>query len=130
MTGGVRYIPGKFYDVPEPQPMPDRVAIVAEIAERLLELRDLDQAFPGRLLGKFDQIWRTNPRAFWVCLEVLAGDNANVASLSEIASGLGTDKQNVQQTRRRDFDELAQKFPEAAKVLRQLFARIPNAGKT
>ena len=122
-----RYIPGKLYDVPAPQPLPDKVALVAEIAARLLELREIEQTFPGKLLGKLDKIWRTNPRAFRICLEILAGDRANENSLAEIAKKKGTKKQNISQTRFRDLVELQTTFPEAAEVLRQLFARIPGA---
>ena len=123
----VAYIPGKLYEVPEPLALPDKVALVSEIAERLLELREINATFPGHLMAKLDKIWRTNPRAFWVCLEVLAGDRATEKSLAELAKEMGTDKQNVAQTRRRDLGELAKNFPEAADVLAQLFARVPGS---
>ena len=124
---GVRYIPGKLYEVADPEPLPTSTAIVAEIAERLLELRELDATFPGKLLARLDRIWRANPRAFWTVLEVLSGDHANEKSLAEIAANSGTAKQNVAQTRKRDLAELERTFPEVADVLRQLFGRVSSS---
>jgi len=114
----------------EPEPTPYRAKIVSELADRVADLYEHDQRLCSRLLYALNRIYQTEPGAFLLVVQILAGHADSGKSLAVIGSeqakrrGKSTcSKQNVHQTQLRNLRKLAEIFPNVAKSVAGILGR-------
>lgn len=114
------FIPDKLYEIVERDPLPDDTKIVSELADRFLELKEINTRKPIILLHLLGKVARTSPGALWIVLEILSGGRDLDKSLSEKGKEKSFSKQAIHQKRNRDLAKLDETMPEVAKVLRTI----------
>lgn len=101
----------------EQPPLEERAAIVAEIAERLIELEESHHGMAADLIYKLAQLFQLSPLAFRLALEGLRGNTHGLtASWEEVAGWIGGKKQSHHY-----------RFIQAVKALRATFPQLANA---
>ena len=117
------FIPGKLYEIADPAPLPESVRIVAEIAARLLELREEDPRKPVRLLSQLGRVYRISSSSLWIVCEILAANQAGGKSLAEIGEESFFSKQAIHQRQSRDLAKLREVMPEVAEAISTILGR-------
>ena len=131
----VSFHEGLKYDVPVREESSVKTQIIGEVAMRLIELREIDKTLPFLLMHKLCRVYRIDPFAFWLAVDVLAGDHLLSKSLSERAEEKLESKQALHQRQNRALYALDQAFPEIGESLRAIlatrsFAGVENAKKS
>ena len=100
----------------------DRAAIAGEIAERLLEFRELSSpSYTGAFIQKLATIYTIEPAALWLVLKLLSGDMTQLTiSYADSGKQNGRSKQAVQQETERILIVLKAHYPQAAEAIIQL----------
>lgn len=124
----VAYVPGLAYDIPEREELDQRTQLTSEIAARLLELRDIDATWPFLLMHKLCRVYRQDPFAMWLAIEVLAGDNIQSKSLAELGKEEKESKQATHHRQNRALHALDKAFPEIGEALRSILSTLSFAG--
>jgi hypothetical protein len=124
----VQYLPGLAYEIPEREELDLRTQLTSEIAARLLELRDVDATWPFLLMHKLCRVYRLDPFAFWLAVEVLAGDQLQAKSLSELAAQEGETKQATHHRQNRAIATLERTFPDIGEALRAILGTRSFSG--
>ena len=124
----VAFIPELGYDIPEREDLHERTRITSEIAARLLELRLIDSTAPHLLMHKLVRVYRKDPFAMWLAVEVLAGDTFQGKSLSELGESNEESKQATHHRQNRALFALESAFPGVAEALRSILSRRSIAG--
>ena len=124
----VAYIPELGYDIPVRDEIHERTRITSEIASRLLELRSIDKTAPHLLMHKLVRVYRKDPFAMWLAVEVLAGDTFQAKSLSELGKEDKESKQATHHRQNRALFALESTFPAVAEALRSILSRQSDAG--
>lgn len=100
----------------------EEAAIHAEIAERMLELREI--VGPLRASGFFEKmvaIWHVEPAAFWVVTRLLTGDLSQVTmSYTQIGKQDSRSKQATQQELERVIIAIRRHYPQLADAIVQI----------
>ena len=117
------YIPGKGYDVDDPIPPAPDMAVISEIAARLLDLRDVDRRKPIRIINQLSRIWRNSPSLMWIALEILASNRQGGKSLAQIGHEVHFTKQAIHQEQLRELEVLADIMPEVSSAIRIILGR-------
>ena len=124
----VQYVPGLAYDLPEREELDLRTQLTSEIAARLLELRDVDTTWPYLIMHKLCRVYRLDPFAFWLAVEVLAGDQFQAKSLSDLAAAEVETKQATHHRQNRAIHTLESTFPEIGEALRAILGTRSLSG--
>ena len=124
----VAYVPELLYEIPEREPIPEKTQVISELAVRLLELRETEPTAPILLMTKLTRLYRKDPFACWLAVEVLAGDNLQGQSLAELGRQEKESKQATHQRQHRALNAISSAMPEVADALRSILSRKGNAG--
>ena len=101
--------------------------IVAEIAERLLEVEEVRQFAAVDLVRRLGYIAERTPRMFRSVLSAMSGDAlAVVESYSVQASRRGLTKQAIHVEWHADLERLREMFPDLAALLQQMRDQADN----
>lgn len=114
------FIPDKLYEVVERDPLPERTKIISEMADRLLELKELNPRAPIVLIHILGRVARSSPSALWIVLEILAGGRDMEKSLSDKGREMSFSKQAIHQKRSRDLMKLEEILPDIAESLKSI----------
>lgn len=114
------FIPDKLYEIVERDPLPERTKIISELADRLLELKELNPRSPMVLIHVLGRVSRTSPSALWIVLEILAGGRDLEKSLSDKGKEMSFSKQAIHQKRSRDLAKLEEILPDIAESLKSI----------
>ena len=117
MTG---FIPDKLYEVIERDPLPERTKIISELADRILELKEMSPRTPTVLLHALGRVSGASPSALWLVLEILAGGRDLEKSLSDRGREMSFSKQAIHQRRARDLAKLEEILPGVADSLKAI----------
>ena len=131
------YIPGKLYEPLdysghplEKEEQPEDVKIVAEIASRILELRDHDRTKPIRLINQLIRLYRISPSCLWLACEILASHRLGGKSLSDLAEESNFSKQAIHQQQVRSLQKLEEIMPGIADEMRRILGRNARISTT
>ena len=114
------FIPDKLYEIVERDPLPERTKIISELADRLLELKELNPRSPMVLIHVLGRVSRTSPSALWIVLEILAGGRDLEECLSDKGKEMSFSKQAIHQKRSRDLAKLEEILPDIAESLKSI----------
>lgn len=114
------FIQDKLYQVVERDPLPERTKIISELADRLLELKELNPRSPMVLIHVLGRVARSSPSALWIVLEILAGGRDLEKSLSNKGREMSFSKQAIYQKRSLDLAELEEILPDIAESLKPI----------
>lgn len=110
----------------------EEAAIHAEIAERIIELREI--VGENRTVGFFQRmcsVWEVEPPAFWMVQRLLTGDLSQITiSYTAMGKEQNKSKQAVQQEIERIIAAVRPHFPEVANAIvqmRSISARLEGA---
>ena len=117
MTG---FIPDKLYETLERDPLPERTKVISELADRVLELKEMNPRAPILLLHILGRVSKSSPSALWLILEILAGGRDLEKSLSEKGREMSFSKQAIHQRRARDLAKLEEILPGVAESLKSI----------
>ena len=131
------YIPGKLYEELdhsghplEKEEQPEDVKIVAEIASRILDLRDHDRKKPIRLINQLMRLYRISPSCLWLACEILASHRLGGKSLSEQGEEQLVSKQAIHQEQARSLQKLEEIMPGIADQMRRILGRSVRVATT
>ena len=116
----VQYIPGLAYDIQERDELDLRTQLTSELAARLLELREVDKTWPYLLMHKLCRVYRLDPFAMWLAIEVLSADRLQAKSLSDLGKEEKESKQASHHRITRAIHTLERTFPEIGEALRAI----------
>lgn len=102
----------------ESHALSDDAALVAEIAERLIELEDLRAGYGADFVRRLSELYIASPDGFRSTLELLHGNtSATGQSFSEASSRLGVKKQTMHWRWNKQVKKVGAAFPELAHAL-------------
>jgi len=129
---GDRLIEGIDYSVEHYEEMPTRSKIIAELADRVKDLHELDNRLAFKLLYFLFRVFARSPEAWELVVAILAGYSDGGKSLAVLGDERGHSKQNVHQTRERLLETLGRTFPHLMKTLREIVGSMqgrPHEGR-
>lgn len=100
--------------------MPERTKIISELADRLLELKELNPRSPMVLIHVLGRVARSSPSALWIALEILAGGRDLEKSLSNKGREMSFSKQAIHQKRSLVLAKLEEILPDIAESLKPI----------
>ena len=100
----------------------EEAALVAEIASRFMELKQVTSAHrASTLISKMHALSLVHPEALWLVMSLLTGDLSEVTrSYSDMGKEHARTKQAEEQSRARALDGINQHFPQLAKAVIEL----------
>ena len=105
----------------QPEQLPEKTALAAEIAERLVELEENHNGAGAELIFKLSQLYSISPEGFRLALEVMHGNTSGATnSFEQLAQKTGVLKQTMWYRWNNTIKAIRAAFPELAALLEDI----------